>query len=290
MDHLGDFVLATPALFALRRAFPSARITMVCGEWNTERARELGIFDEIVGFSLFARNAALNSLVPLEVRLVELKQLLQGRHFDLAIDFRVDEDSRIVLKNVNAKMRAGVGYPRDFDYLDIALPMLSPTTSGRTGIFNYDASFFTASIGENRGYEIEIPAGDYETGDNLIYGPYRSLPPSRYLIKLLMKNDGDLNLPFVFDIVHDLGRRKITQGACEDIVTAGVWVDIREPVKDLEIRVFGQGSPSTKVIFRGCSIFKEGAMEQAHQSEIMAMLVALVEQRTRFLPVEEHLG
>lgn len=286
MDHLGDFILATPALKALRDAFPEARLTLVCGEWNEARARELGVFDEIIGFSIFARNASLNGLYPFDAKMEELKKLLGQRRFDLAIDLRVDEDTRAVLKYVNADVRAGLGYPRDFKFLDIALPMQSSTTAGRAGIYNVDASFFTAKYGANHGFAIDLPAGSYPAGTTLIWGPYRSLTAGNYLIRVLMEDDAGETPPLDYDIVCDGGNRRIASGHCDAIASSGVWVELREPIKDLEVRIWGRDQASRPVSFRGCQIRKEGSMDGAHQSEAMAMLVALVGQRMRFRPTE----
>ena len=287
MDHLGDFLMATPALAALRRAFPAAHLTLVCGEWNAKAARDLDLFDEVLAFSLFERNAALNNVTSLDDRLAALRKLLAGRTFDLAIDLRVDDDTRIALKHVNATHRAGIGYPRAFPFLDIAMPIMSPTTAGRSGESFFDASHFQAKLGRNHGFEIAMPGGTFDNETNLIWGPYKPLNPSRHLIRLLIRDEEGGLPPLDYDIVCDSGNRKLAIGQCEEIASDGVWLEVTEPIKDLEIRIWGRGVPSRAFSFRGCTISKEGQAMGPHQSEIMAMLVALIEQRTRFSPVEE---
>jgi len=47
LDHLGDLLTAVPALFALRRTRPDARITLVVGRWCAEFAREFLPVDEV---------------------------------------------------------------------------------------------------------------------------------------------------------------------------------------------------------------------------------------------------
>jgi SAM-dependent methyltransferase len=288
MDHLGDFVLASPSLASVRRAFPDAQITFVCGEWNAAAARQMQLFDEVISFSLFERNAALNGVTSLEDRFATLRKLLKGRSFDLAVDLRVDPDTRAVLKHINARIRAGFGNPREFEFLDIALPSQSPTTAGRTGIYNYDAAFFHTRIGENFGFELAVPDGCYESGTNIIWGPYRALAPSRHLIRLIMHDDEGGIPPLDYDIVCDGGSRKLAAGRCEEIAATGVWLNVNDPIEDLEIRVWGRGEGSRAFSFRGCTINKEGQLGGPHQSEMMCMLVALVEERMRFTPVEEE--
>ena len=126
MDHLGDFIAAEPAMSDLRTAFPEAHLTLVCGSWNVGAAKELGVFDEVIEFSLFARYSPLNGTIDLEASVEELHRLVRDREFDLALDLRVDPDTRSVLKHVNARVRAGFGTKQSFPWLDIALPMISP--------------------------------------------------------------------------------------------------------------------------------------------------------------------
>lgn len=290
MDHLGDFILAQPALANLRRAFPDAHLTLVCGEWNAGAAREMGIFDEVIGFSLFERNAALNEVTPLSDRLRALEDLLKGREFDLAIDLRVDEDTRIVLKHVKARTRVGIGRERDFPFLDIALPFISPTLGGRARESFVDASYFQARFGEHKGHAIFVPGATYASDTTLVWGPYRRLHPSRYFVRLLITDEqGDVP-PLNYDIVCEGGNRRLDAGSCQDIASTGQWLDVDERIDDLEVRIWGRGELVRSFIFRGCTLSKAGQMDGPHQSEIMAMLVALVEQRTRFSPTEEQLG
>lgn len=290
MDHLGDFILAMPALLNLRRAFPAAHLTLVCGEWNVSAARDLGVFDEVIGFSLFERNAALNGVTPLAERLQALATLLAGRDFDLAIDLRVDDDTRPALKQVTARQRAGIGRTRDYPYLDIALPLVSPTVSGRAHRAFFNASLFNAVSGVNNGHEIEVPGGTYARGTNLIWGPYRPLLPSRYCVRLLIEDEERRIPPLDYDIVCEGGSHKLAAGRCEDIAADGGWLIVDERVDDVEIRLWARGEACRPFTFRGCMMSKSGDMEGPHQTEMMAMLVALVEQRARFSPVRERVG
>jgi SAM-dependent methyltransferase len=290
MDHLGDFILATPALANLRQSFPDAQITFVCGAWNANAARDLGIFDEVIAFSLFERNAALNEVTPIRERLKSFEALVAGRTFDLAIDFRVDPDTRVVLEHVEARMRAGIGTKRQFPFLDIALPFISPTLANRPQEAFFDAASFSACFGENRGYEIVVPRDTYPRGVNLIFGPYKPFLPARYLFRLLLADDQGHIPPCDYDIVYDSGSRKLDAGSCEEIATAGVWLDINEPIESLEIRLFSRGEEVRPFTFRGCTVQKVGQMEGPHQAEMMALLTALVQQRAAFSPVEGPVG
>jgi SAM-dependent methyltransferase len=288
MDHLGDFLLATPALENLRRAFPEAELTFVCGDWNEKAARDLGIFNEIIPFSLFERNAALNEVTSLSDRLKSFKQCVAGRKFDLAIDLRVDSDTRVILQQVNAGLRAGFGQKRIFPFLDVALPYVSPTATNRPIDDFFDASLFQGCFGDHKGPEIVLPGDIYPQGVNIIFGPYKPVVPARYHLRLLMADDHGTAPACDYDIVYGRGSRKLTAGKCEDIATTGIWVDVDDPIDDLEIRVFGRGVEVSPFKFRGCTISKVGQMAGPHQTEMMAMLVALIQQRALFPPSEER--
>ncbi len=56
-DHLGDVLLATPALRAIRRHYPDAKIRLVIGEWSSTVLAHNPNFDELVIYNsaMFAR-------------------------------------------------------------------------------------------------------------------------------------------------------------------------------------------------------------------------------------------
>ncbi len=137
LDHIGDLLIAAPALMLLRRSFPAAHITLVCGPWNVGLARRLGVADEIHAATVFAQN----SVADLDGGMREARrraavaelQALALAPFDLAIDLRRDEDTRELLKLFDARRYAGLGDLATFSYLDVALPFArGPVTDGAT--------------------------------------------------------------------------------------------------------------------------------------------------------------
>ena len=54
LDHIGDLVLAMPGS-AVRKAWPDGRVTLVCGPWNVELARQLGYVRRIEYYHFFQR-------------------------------------------------------------------------------------------------------------------------------------------------------------------------------------------------------------------------------------------
>ncbi len=115
LDHIGDFLLAAPALAALRRGLPEARITLLCGPWNSALAEASGYVDAVVAYRFFAGSAEAPRPPQDTAALAALGP------FDLAVDLRVDPDTRPLLGEIRARFRAGYAAPGA--RLDIALPM-----------------------------------------------------------------------------------------------------------------------------------------------------------------------
>lgn len=126
LDHIGDMLIAAPALMLLRKSFAAAHITLLCAPWNVGLARRLGVADEIHAVSFFAQNSLEDEDRSIaEARRAKLVADLQGLRlapFDLAIDLRRDEDTRELLKVFDARILAGFGDLATFSYLDVALP------------------------------------------------------------------------------------------------------------------------------------------------------------------------
>ncbi len=126
LDHIGDILIAAPALMLLRRSFPQAHITLVCGPWNVGLARRLDVADAIVPATIFSQNslADLDHRALLARRKAAVAELAARElgAFDLAVDLRRDDDTREVLKLFDARIYAGIGDLETFSYLDVALP------------------------------------------------------------------------------------------------------------------------------------------------------------------------
>jgi lipopolysaccharide heptosyltransferase II len=90
-DHLGDLLFTTPALRALREAFPQARITCLVGPWAEAVVAGNPHIDEIMlcPFPGFTRQTK-KSVVEPYVILGRYGRLLRGKDFDLAVILRFD--------------------------------------------------------------------------------------------------------------------------------------------------------------------------------------------------------
>lgn len=90
-DHLGDVLLSTPALSALRAALPQAHIVALLGPWAVEALRANPAIDELHQFAFpgFTRRPCQPSSHPYW-QLIELARRIKAWEVDAAINFRSD--------------------------------------------------------------------------------------------------------------------------------------------------------------------------------------------------------
>jgi len=127
VDHIGDLLLALPAFATLRRGFPDASITLMCGPWNVVVARRLALFDRVVAVSFFPGKADASRRRTFDPGGIAALGLPE---FDLAVDLRVDEDSRLLLRHVRARFKAGYFSRLMPPDMALVLPQDSPAAPG----------------------------------------------------------------------------------------------------------------------------------------------------------------
>jgi ADP-heptose:LPS heptosyltransferase len=122
LDHLGDLIVAMPALARLRGAFPDAEITLLCASWNRAWAERSALVDRVIAFDFFATTKA-EWRGATQAHFDRFAALGLGA-FDLAIDLRHDPDTRPLLAQVDAGIRIGFAAPPALGggCMDIALP------------------------------------------------------------------------------------------------------------------------------------------------------------------------
>jgi ADP-heptose:LPS heptosyltransferase len=103
LDHIGDFLLALDAFDALRKGFPEARLTLLCAPWNAALARSLGFFDRVETLDFFAPTAEGESPAFARERLGDLADVA----FDLAVDLRLEADTRALFDHFQATHKCG---------------------------------------------------------------------------------------------------------------------------------------------------------------------------------------
>ena len=102
-DHIGDFLLSLPAFSILRQGFPDARITFLCGAWIRDFAVESGLFDRVVCANIFSEVAS-EPQPPFDPKVLASYDFPM---FDVAIDLRVEPESRFLLNHISARLKAG---------------------------------------------------------------------------------------------------------------------------------------------------------------------------------------
>jgi glycosyltransferase involved in cell wall biosynthesis/ADP-heptose:LPS heptosyltransferase len=104
LDHMGDFILAIPALAKLRARYPYASIDLVVGSWNVPIAEQMGYFDRVYAYDFFRRKSSENPSTTAEGLAALLSSL---GTYDIAIDLRRQADTRFLLMRVNADFKIG---------------------------------------------------------------------------------------------------------------------------------------------------------------------------------------
>jgi heptosyltransferase-2/heptosyltransferase-3 len=123
-DHLGDLLLATPALGLLRAALPDARITALVGPWGRPALAGRSEVDALdtCAFPGFTREPAGGLLAPYRLLLAEAGRLRRAR-YDAALVLRVDHWWGAALAAyAGIPLRLGYGVPESRDFLTHALP------------------------------------------------------------------------------------------------------------------------------------------------------------------------
>ena len=281
LDHHGDFLIGLPALKRLRAVFPGDHITLICGSWNAPTARNAGIVDEIRTYDYFPENAQ-----NWDGRAIEdtsrFREACKGL-FDIAIDLRVDEDTRPLLCHVDAALRCGIGSRRTFDYLNVALPAQprSPTQ------VEVDALVFQPNAFHSR-MTTRTPfvhETDFTVTDtHLIYGPYTQLPLGRLRAEIVLQVSRPIpgigRMEIVVEVAGDgtpdaVALRRIKRLPGAQPSTVELEFDNDNPDARFEFRIFVGGHPRwTRLRFFGVRVI---VLEKA-------------EPPARFRPSELHIG
>jgi ADP-heptose:LPS heptosyltransferase/GT2 family glycosyltransferase len=121
LDHIGDFLTALPAVHALKARFPQAELYLLAPPATTVLARLEPVIDGIIEFSFFHARSADGKRGFGEQEYAALRAKLAALHFDIAIDLRMQPETREVLRETGAKLLAGYDCNGAFPWLDVAL-------------------------------------------------------------------------------------------------------------------------------------------------------------------------
>ena len=134
-DHLGDLLLVTPVLDALKAQVPDAHITMMVGPWSSEIVARHPAIDQVITcpFPGFQR-APQKPLAPY-ILLFKVACQLARQHYDLAINLRPDFWwGAALLYLAHIPRRIGYALAPGKPFLTRALPFPSPEHATRSNL------------------------------------------------------------------------------------------------------------------------------------------------------------
>lgn len=279
LDHLGDFVMGIGALERLRSAFPTAEITLVVGSWNEGLAREIGIADQVLVFDAFPRNAS--EEVPDIAGRTALFDMLVTGEYDLAIDLRTELDSRHLLRNVRASVKAGIGLQAHYPYLDIALPV-NPHIGGADVAWSerFDPDrFHSQGLGVSTPFSITFPGGAASIPESpILFGPYRALPVGEFVFEPYLEIGADHRGLLGCDVA--LNTQRIAYAVGDETRALQLAFSNKQEGALFEFRLFAvEGEPTPDFRFYGGRLSKRGTSSALHQSEYLILLVELIALR-----------
>ncbi len=121
VDHIGDFILALPAIRRLKELFPAARIDVLSSPTTASLGRVEPTIDSMIPFEFFHARSSLGLKTVGEEELEDLRKQLAPCRYDLAIDLRKHPETRPLLRVSGARYLAGFDYAGQFAWLDVAL-------------------------------------------------------------------------------------------------------------------------------------------------------------------------
>ncbi|HVH82470.1 MAG TPA: glycosyltransferase family 9 protein [Stellaceae bacterium] len=121
LDHIGDCIIAFPAIRRLKQYFPEAKMFVLTSRasrsvWSMEPAVE-----GTIEFDFFHARSALGQVELSEEDWRTLSERLTPERFDLAIDLRKHLETRPVLQHTGARYLAGVDHRNKYPWLDVAI-------------------------------------------------------------------------------------------------------------------------------------------------------------------------
>jgi hypothetical protein len=283
LDHRGDFMMAADAFQIFRNTYQTAEITVVCGSWNVAEAEGLEYFDKVIPFDFFPEDdSARLEMLPREVLATMFEEQMSGNRYDLAVDLRLYDDTREILRAVKARNHAGFDRYDSFPWMSIRLNTASATDDDRAETGVITAEHFRTIIGKHRFFEIRADAPHLsQNRQALIWGPYRDFRPGRYEFECLIEPLGE-EFEVPFDIVTDSASRTLHAGILPICPGQHPRLDllVDENVRGLEFRFIGNAMFELKPFrFLGIRFVRQSVVRGLHQKEAMTLLAHLVRLR-----------
>jgi len=121
LDHIGDCIIAFPAVRRLKQHFPNARISVLTARASKPVWAYEPSIEQTIEFEFFHPRSADGEIERSQEDWQELRRHLSAERFDLAVDLRKHPETRPVLQHTGARWLAGFDFRNQFHWLDIAL-------------------------------------------------------------------------------------------------------------------------------------------------------------------------
>ena len=87
LKHLGDFLLAMPVVYAIKQAYPGAKITIITGIWNKGLVNFFNLyFNKTLFYNLDENCRATNQIMTISQKIRALKNIFKIKQ-DICFDF-----------------------------------------------------------------------------------------------------------------------------------------------------------------------------------------------------------
>ena len=293
LDHRGDFMMGSEARRLIREAWPDAHITLICGSWNKQDALQSRLADTVVTFDFYAedKSAGIPS-VSFDQYATLFARLVERQQFDVAVDLRLGDDTRPLLKHVSARTKAGFDTGDEFPWLDIRLPTINPEQASKAWQRFVPACDFHTS-GEHTYLDMKVSSEDCERsqGGLVVWGPYTDLPFGRY--EFILKCSSAVQTEIKYDITAYSGVTTLGGGTLKVGPRCDQMMQVRLPhaVQGVELRIYSiPGRPYPPLVFGGLQIIKRASLAGVHQRENMNLLAYLVTLRLKQAAATEEIA
>ena len=235
LDHIGDCIIAFPAVRRLKRHFPNARIAVLTARASKPVWAYEPCVQQTIEFEFFHPRSADGEVERSDEDWRELRQRLSAERFDLAVDLRKHPETRPVLQHTGARWLAGFDFRNRFPWLDIALDWTGDQLYARKHHYAGDdlvnlVDAIAASCEEDRAV-IAVPAAGTPAG------PDKSKQPGAPVVWVHPTAGNDIKqwpveyFAVVIDqLVEAYGARIFLTGAPGDeVVASGILERLRHP-------------------------------------------------------------